>query len=178
MTEQQEKVVLDCLERCPLACRQDPKASRLLRKLKVRARQRLYDLKPFDLDATIYRLLSSTVKYVVDDSRPYYEQVVPQVNPAAEDASLITPQDKVSVEARLTAATPAEVEVLEQLCLIPVLSRALPPQYRTFRQLLCGSQSTGAADLICSPYTARKLKPFIFRSSEIVPAKVAINHEL
>ena len=178
MTEQQEKVVMDCLDQCPLARKHDPKASRLLRKLKVRARQRLYDLQPFDLDTAIHRLLSSTIKYVVDDKCPYYEQVVPQLNPGGADTIHITPQSKAALEARLSASTPAEVDVLDQLCIIPVLSRALPPQYRTFRQLLCGAGSGGVAELICSPYTSRKLKPFIFRSSEIVPAKVAVNREM
>lgn len=179
MTEQQEKVVIEYLERCPLALRHEPKASRLLRKLKVRARQRLYNLPVFDLDSSIYRLLSTTIKYVVDEGLPYYEQVVPQMNPGATEASHVTPHSRAVVTARLCNSALPEVDILDKLCLIPVLSRALAPEYKTFKQLLCGAGAeVGSVRLITSPYTARKLKPFIFRSSELIPAKVAVNREI
>lgn len=178
VTEQQEKVVMEYLDRCPLALQQDSKASRLFRKLKVRARQRLYNQVLFDLDASIYRLLSSTVKYMVDETLPYYEQVVPQLNPRAAEASHVTPHSRSTINVRLYNPTPPEVDILDRLCLIPVLSRALAPEYKTFRQLLCGAGAEGTSGLITSPYTARKLKPFIFRSSELIPAKVAVNREI
>ena len=180
MTEHQEKVLLDYLDQCLLSRRRNPKANRLLRKLKVRARQRMYEKKPFDLDESTHRLLFSTVKYVVDKKLPYYDQVIPQLNPGVSDSSYLNPQARAVLEARLSVVTPPEVEVLEQLSLIPVLSRALPPQYKTFRQLLCGGDPVGLvqSEIFTSPYTARKLKPFIFRSSEIIPPKVAINREI
>ncbi len=178
MTEQQEMVVLEYLEQCSLARQHDPRASRLLRKLKVRMKQRVYNLKPFDLDALIYRLLSSTVKYVVDSSLPYYEQVIPQLSSVASDSSRVPPYSQTALEARLCAPRSAEVEVLDQLCVIPMLSHALPPQYKTFKQMLCGSDTGGKGELITSPYTARKLKPFIFRSSDIIPHKVSVNVDL
>ena len=179
MSEQQEKVLMEYLERFPAALQQEPKACRLLRKLKVRARQRLYNQTTFDLDASIYRLLSSTVKYHVQQDLPYYEQVVPQLNPQAMEASHVTPHSQAAVSERLcNTSTLTEVDVLDQLCLIPILSRALPSNYNTFRQLLCGERAGPTGNLVTSPYTARKLKPFIFRSSELVPAKVAVNQEI
>lgn len=176
LSEQQEKVLESYLSKCPLAVYQDPKASRLLRKLKVRSKQRLYNLKVFDLDISICGYLSSTVKYIVDKSSPYNEQVVPVLRPSASAAEMchqVNPQTEVTVSARLAAPTTPQSEVLDQLSIIPVLSRALPPVFRTFRQRLCG-----AGDLcspITSPYTARKLPPFIFRSAELLPPKVKLN---
>lgn len=180
MTEQQEKVLMEYLERCPLALHHEPKANRLLRKLKVRARQRLYDQTLFDLDTSIYRLLSSTVKYYVEEGLPYYEQVVPQLNPRANEASHVTLHSRAAVTARLCNTTLPEVDILDQLCLIPVLSRPLATNYKTFRQLLCGmgTEAEEAGTLITSPYTTRTLKPFIFRSSELLPAKVAVNRDV
>lgn len=176
LTEQQEGVVERYLSQCGLAVQADPKASRLLRKLKVRSKQRLYNQKVFDLDNTICHLLSSTVKYVVDKSAPYSEQVSPVLRTTSEAAyQQVNPQAEIM--SRLARPTTPQMDILDHLSLIPVLSRALPPEFKTFRQMLCG----GAGDVlsyITSPYTSRKLPPFIFRTSELVPPKVKLNQEL
>ena len=175
LSEIQEGVVERYLSQCQLAVRADPKASRLLRKLKVRAKQRLYNQKVFDLDNTICRLLSSTVKYIVDKNAPYSDQVHPVLKPGAEvEYQQVNPQAEVM--SRLTTPTTPQMDILDQLSLIPVLSRALPPEFKTFRQRLCG-----AGDVLShmtSPYTSRKLPPFIFRTSDLTPPKVMVNREI
>lgn len=176
LSEQQEKVLEKYLSQYHLAVQRDPKASRLLRKLKVRSKQRLYNHKVFDLDQTICRLLSTTTKYSVDKSRPYYEQVVPVLKPGAEYSHPVTSQSELTVTSRLVCPTSPQTDILDHLSLIPVLSRALPPEFKTFRQILCGAGDVHS--LITSPYTTRKLKPFIFRSSELLPPKVRVNREI
>ena len=176
LTEQQEKVVESYLSQCPLAVAKDPKSARLLRKLKVRSKQRLYNRQLFDLDAIICRSLSSTIKYVVDPSKEYSEQVSPVLRPIATQSAFNKTQTQLAVSARLATPSSPETQVLDQLSLIPILSRALPPEFRTFRQTLCGAGDVQTP--ITSPYTARKLPPFIFRSSELLPAKVKLNHSI
>lgn len=175
LTEQQEKVLEKYLHQNLLAVGRHPKASRLLRKLKVRSKQRLYNQSVFDLDSTICNVLSSTVKYVVDKNAPYSEQVFPVLRPSADTACLRGNAQTVVVS-RLETPTTPQVEVLDQLSLIPVLSRALAPEVKTFRQMLCGAGDTYS--FITSPYTNRKLAPFIFRTPELLPLKVKVNREL
>ncbi len=173
LTEQQEKVLEKYLSQCPLAVGKDPKAARLLRKLKVRFKQRLYNRQLFDLDVSICRYLSSTVKYVVDPGREYSEQVGPVQRPVTAQSSYDAQQSQLAVSARLATHPSPQMQVLDQLSLIPVLSRALPPEFKTFRQTLCGAGDVRSP--ITSPYTTRKLPPFIFRSTELVPPKVKLN---
>ena len=174
MTEQQEKVLENYLSQCPLAVQQEPKASRLLRKLKVRAKQRLYNHQLFDLDGAICRYLSSTVKYVVDKKAEFSEQVMPVCRASAATSEPLNPaQRELMITSRLTCPGTPHTDVLDQLSLIPVLSRALPPVFRTFRQTLCGAEDN--ISHITSPYTTRKLPPYIFRTSDLVPAKVRLN---
>ena len=174
MTEQQEKVLEKYLSQCPLATARDPKAARLLRKLKVRSKQRLYNRPLFDLDTAICRYLSVTVKYVVEPGGEYGEQVGPVLrNPPTQSSTYSTQQSQLAVSARLAVPTTPHTQVLDQMSLIPVLSRALPPEFKTFRQTLCGAGDVRSH--ITSPYTTRKLPPFIFRSSELVPPKVQLN---
>lgn len=177
LSEHQEQVLEQYLSQAHLAVRQDPKASRLLRKLKVRSKQRLYNQKVFDLDRTICHLLSATVKYSVDNNAPYYEQVVPVLRPASEaKCQPMTSQENTAILSRLASNTSPEAEALDHLSLIPVLSRALPPEFKTFRQTLCGAGDV--TSLITSPYTTRKLKPFIFLTSELLPPKVQVNRAI
>lgn len=175
LTEQQEGVLERYLTQSQLAVRADPKASRLLRKLKVRTKQRLYNQQVFDLDNTICRLLSNTVKYVVDRNASYSEQVYPVLRTASEATyQQVNPQAEVT--SRLAKPVTPQMDILDHLSLIPILSRALPPEFKTFYQLLCGAGDVHA--LITSPYTSRKLPPFIFRTSDLVPPKVRVNREI
>lgn len=176
MTVQQEQVLEKYLSQCPLAVRGDPKASRLLCKLKVRSKQRLYNQPLFDLDSAICRYLSSTVKYVVDKKAEYNEQITPVLRPPGSAHHVTSLQRELTVVSRLGVETTPHTDVLDQLSLIPVLSRPLPPVFQTFRQTLCGAGSNPAP--ITSPYTTRKLPPFIFRTSELLPAKVRLNRAI
>ena len=173
LTEQQEKVLETYLSQCPLAVAKDPKAARLLRKLKVRVKQRLYNRPLFDLDSAICHYLSSTVKYVVEPGKEYSEQVNPVLRPVATQSAYNLQQNQLAISTRLATPPSPQMQVLDQLSLIPVLSRALPPEFKTFRQTLCGAGDVRSP--ITSPYTARKLPPFIFRTTELVPAKVKLN---
>lgn len=177
LTEQQEKVLENYLTQCQLAVQHDPKASRLLCKLKVRSKQRLYNHQLFDLDSVICRYLSSTVKYVVDKKASYSEQIIAILRPAAptpHQANYL--QRELTITSRLAAPTTPHADVLDQLSLIPVLSRPLPPVFRTFRQTLCGASDNPSP--ITSPYTTRKLPPFIFRTSDLLPPKVKLNCQI
>ena len=180
VTERQESVLLEHLMKLERAVKKSPKVSRLLRKLKIRARQRDYGHTPFDLDQIVSQTLSHTLKYVVDETLPYHEQVVP----VYQDPPLMSSVDNLKKDEDICSAfdiTPSMVprgnSVLDQLTLIPVLSRSLPLDYFKFEHYLTGEVSS-APQPFTSPYTARKLKPFIFRSSELTPLKAKVNSEI
>ena len=167
LTERQEGVLLEHLSGFTKAVGANPKAARLLRKLKVRDHQRRYGIAPFDLDEYIDNCLSQTVKYVVDGSKPHYEQIIPDLQPHPNNKGL-----KNVTEDHL----PSSNEVLDRLTCIPVLSRPLAPEKTCFEDFLSGQHSSSST--ITSPYTARVLKPFIFQSSDIRPAKVSLLEDI
>ena len=180
VTERQENVMIQHLLKLTKAVKQCPKASRLLRKLKIRARQRDYGRTPFDLDQTVTEAVSHTLKYVVDKKLPYHEQIVP----VQQDPPLLLKLDKLNKEEELSAtfnATPTLAahgnDILDQLTLIPLLSRSLPLDYFKFEHYLTGEHSS-TPQPFTSPYTARLLQPFIFRTSELVPLKAKLNSEI
>ena len=180
VSERQEKVMMQHLLKLGKAVKNCPKASRLLRKLKVRARQRDYGCTPFDLDEIVSDAVSHTLKYVVDEELPYHEQVVP----VYQDPPLLLNVDKVNREEEVSAAfntTPIFTshgnDILDQLTLIPVLSRSVPLNYVKFEHYLTGELSS-TPQSFTSPYTARILKPFIFRTSELTPLKAKLNSEI
>ena len=180
VSERQEKVMMQHLLKLGKAVKNCPKASRLLRKLKIRARQRDYGCTPFDLDEIVSDTISHTLKYVVDEELPYHEQIVP----VYQDPPLLLNIDKVKHEDELSGAfnttptfTSHENDVLDHLTLIPVLSRSVPLDYIKFEHYLTGELSS-VPQPVTSPYTARILKPFIFRTSELIPLKAKLNSEI
>ena len=179
VSERQEKVMIQHLSKLGKAVKRCPEANRLLRKLKIRSRQRDYGHTPFDIDQIVSEAISHTLKYVIDEKLPYHEQVVP----VYQDPPALTNMDGLD-EGELSAAfnsTPSFVDhgndVLEQLTLIPVLSRSLPLSYLRFEHYLTGELSS-APQPFTSPYTARNLLPFIFRTSELSPPRRQINNEI
>ena len=180
VTERQEKVLMQHLSRLDKAVKQCPKASRLLRKLKIRARQRDYGRVPFDLDQIITDSITHTLKYVIDEKLPYQDQVVP----VPQDPQPLLNLDQIEKDDELASAfnaTPMFTthgnDILDQLSLIPLLSRTLPLDYFKFEHYLSGELSS-TPQPFTSPYTARKLKPFIFQSTEIVPLRLKLNSEI
>lgn len=180
MTERQERVLLESLLCYQQAVMAHPKASRLVRKLKVRALQRSHGLTPFDLDRHICGAVTEIVKYVVDESKPYYEQIVPILQPGSStetgQMTLKQPTDS-KTDSFVTDPLPVQgTEVLDRLSLIPVLSRPLAPEYSCFEHYLTGEGNR--LHSLTSPYTARVLKPYIFRTSELRPLKPKVLKEL
>ena len=180
VTERQEKVLMQHLSRLGKAVKRCPKASRLLRKLKIRARQRDYGRIPFDLDQIVTDSITHTLKYVIDEKLPYQEQIVP----VPQDPQPLLNLDQIEKEEDLASVfntTPMFTthgnDILDQLSLIPVLSRTLPLDFFKFEHYLSGELSS-TPQPFTSPYTARKLKPFIFRTTEIVPLRVKLNSEI
>lgn len=180
VTERQEAVMIEHLTKLRGAVKKCPKASRLLRKLKIRARQRDYGCTPFDLDRIVSEAISHTLKYVVDEKLPYHEQVIP----VYQDSPLMVGLDQLKREEELSQAfdvTPTVVtrgnSILDELSLFPVLSRSLPLDYFTFEHYITGELSS-APQPFTSPYTARNLKPFIFRTRELTPIKAKLNSEI
>ena len=174
MSERQEEVFLENMLHYQQAVMVHPKASRMVRKLKVRALQRRHALAPFDLDTHICRVLTETARYVVDESKPYYEQIVPVLQP---ESSTELRKEQPSGDSSLT--DPPTVQgnnVLDHLSLLPVLSRPLSPEYTCFEHYLTGVGS--CLRPLTSPYTARVLKPYIFRTSELRPLKLRVLQEL
>ena len=180
VTERQEKVLMEHLLRLGKAVKRCPKASRLLRKLKIRAKQRDYGRIPFDLDQIVTDTITHTLKYVIDEKLPYQDQVVP----VPQDPQPLLDLDQFDKDEEIASsfnATPMFTthgnDILDQLSLIPVLSRTLPLDYFKFEHYLSGELSS-APQPFTSPYTARKLKPFIFRTIEIVPLRAKLNSEI
>ena len=182
VTERQEKVLMQHLLKLDKAVKRCPKASRLLRKLKIRARQRDYGRIPFDLDQVVTDAITHTLKYVIDENRPYHEQVVP----VPQDPQPLLVLDRPDRDDEIAAsfnATPVFTThahgnvILDELSIIPLLSRTLPLDYLKFEHYLSGELSS-TPQLFTSPYTARKLKPFIFRTTEIVPLRAKLNLEI
>lgn len=168
LTERQETVLLEHLSRYPAAVKASIKARRLFRKLKVRALQRSYFLKVFDLDEYVQKCLTNTIKYCIDDNKPYYEQIIPLIYPNCLeiDTELLTPSGNSSVY----------TTNLSKFSSIPVLSQPLVRQPIRFLHYLVGGSFSHQP--ISSPYTARSLKPFIFRSLEIIPPRAALLEEV
>ena len=180
VTERQEKVLMQHLMRLGKAVKRCPRASRLLRKLKIRARQRDYGRIPFNLDQIVTDTITYTLKYVINEKLPYHEQVIP----VAQDPQPLMNIDQPHREEELAAAfnaTPMSTthgnDILDQLMLIPVLSRSLPLDYFKFEHYLTGELSS-TPQPFTSPYTARKLKPFIFRTTELVSLRTKLNLEI
>lgn len=180
VTERQEKVLMEHLVRLGKAVKRCPKASRLLRKLKVRAKQRDYGRTPFDLDQIVTDNITQTLKYVIDEKLPYQDQVIP----VAQDPQPLLNLDQFDKDEEMASvfnATPMFTthgnDILDQLSLIPVLSRTLPLDYFKFEHYLSGELSSSPQPFT-SPYTARKLKPFIFQTTEIVPLRAKLNAEI
>ena len=180
VSERQEKVLTEHLLRLGKAVKRCPKASRLLRKLKIRAKQRDYGRIPFDLDQIVSDTVTHTLKYVIDDKLPYQDQIVP----VPQDPQPLLNLDQFDKDEEIQSAfnttpmfTTQGNDVLDQLSLIPVLSRTLPLEYFKFEHYLSGELSS-APKPFTSPYTARKLKPFIFRTTEIVPLRVKLNSDI
>ena len=180
VTERQEKVLMEHLVRLGKAVKRCPKASRLLRKLKVRAKQCDYGRTPFDLDQIVTDNITQTLKYVIDEKLPYQDQVIP----VAQDPQPLLNLDQFDKDEEIVSvfnATPMFTthgnDILDQLSLIPVLSRTLPLDYFKFEHYLSGELSSSPQPFT-SPYTARKLKPFIFRTTEIVPLRAKLNAEI
>lgn len=180
VTERQEEVLMEHLSRLSKAVKRCPKASRLLRKLKIRAKQRDYGQIPFNLDQIVTDTITQTLKYVIDEKLPYQDQVIP----VPQDPQPLMNLDQLDKDEEIASAlyatpmfsTPGN-DVLDQLSLIPVLSRTLPLDYFKFEHYLSGELSS-APQPFTSPYTARKLKPFIFRTTEIVPLRAKLNSEI
>ena len=111
--------------------------------------------------------IEQTVKYVVDGSKPHYEQVVP-----------VKKVESTVVSGRGHPKSPTlEITSGEDvLRKVTVTAHALPLHTLTFQQCLEGCGYSHKQ--IVSPYTTRVLKPFIFRTNELRPLRVRLNADI
>ena len=173
LTMRQEAVLLDHLTRYQQGpAPSNPRVNRLVRKLKVRRAQRDHGLDPFNLDECLSAILATTMKYTLDETKPFSEQVVPVVGVSPKQ--LTAPPSAANYEDPPTWG--GGNEHLDRITLIPVLSRALASEVSLFEHFLVGAPDMPTS--ITSPYTTRVLKPFIFRSTELRPTKVLVMEEL
>lgn len=161
MSVRQEAILLSHLTKTSVAIGYNPRASRLTRKLKMRQRQRNHGYPTFDLDHYITHCLSSTVKYVLQDRKPYSDQIVPIV--------CRVPSPPPSPPAPSTYHS-----ILQHISSFPVLSASSPAS----RRMTFLSGRGHSLTPITSPYTARLLKPYIFRSKDIRPPQVSLLEDI
>ena len=129
--------------------------------------QRRYGLATFNLDKIVTKSLEQTIKYVVESSKPHYEQVVP-VKRLTSD---------LSYSRIKTTSPPPEVSSGEEvLKRVTVLAPPLPHTHTSLRESLEGCSYSNKP--IVSPHTTRVLKPFIFRTNELRPLRVRLNAEI
>lgn len=122
-----------------------------------------------DVDECVQHTLRQTLRYVVDTSRPYYEQITPLL--------IQHPVEQYEVPESCPSLPPGcGDEVLTRLSLSPVLSRSLAHSPTSLLQHLAGGGTT--CDTITSPYTARVLKPYILSTSELRPKKAQLLEEI
>ena len=152
ISTRQETILLNHLAKVSVAIGYSPKASRLRQKLKMRQRQRNHGYPTFDIDRHITTSLSSTVKY---EKKPFSDQIVPILQQ-------YTPPPPQSEYKHHT--------FLHHLSTFPILSISNHTPSSRLTTLLsgCGQELSP----ISSPFTARLLKPYIFRSRELRPPQV------
>ncbi len=167
LTQRQEATLRTHLASLSGAVAKCPTAARLYRKLKVRELQRRYGHAIFNLDKTVGKAIDQTIKYVVDNTKPHYEQVVP-VKRLSSD---------LLFSRVVTNSPPPEIHSGEEvLKRVTVLSHSLPHAHTTLRECLEGHSYSNKT--IVSPHTTRVLKPFIFRTNELRPLRVRLNAEI
>lgn len=157
ISARQEAILLAHLTKTSVAIGYNPRASRLTRKLKMRQRQRNHGYPTFDLDRCITQSLSSTVKYIFKDQKPYNDQIVPIHCRAPSPA----PSPRASYHS-----------ILQHISSFPVLSASTPSRLTTL------SGRGHSLSPIASPYTARLLKPYIFRSEDLCPPQVCLLQDI
>lgn len=171
LSARQEHVLQSHLEGYGAAVQASPKASRLLRKLKVRQLQRTHGHALFDIDKFVTMTTAQTIRYVVDKTKPYYEQIVPLRKSTSDPTTQIDPVDSGGPEGEVGVADGGHV-----LNRLTAISRTLPHEPVLFEHFLNG---TGySQETLTSPYTARVLKPFIFRTADVCPLRVQLNAEI
>ena len=158
LSARQETILLTHLTKTSVATG-SPRASRLQRKLKMRQRQRNHGHSNFDLDYFITRCLSSTVKYVINEEKPYSDQIIPVVQKVPPPSPSPPSHTYHSVLRHVS---------------FPLLAAICPTTSTRLTAFLSGRDHSLAP--IASPYTARLLKPYIFRSEEIRPPQVRNHH--
>ena len=167
LSARQEAILLTHLTKVSMATGSNPQASRLKRKLKVRQLQRNRGYPTFDLDSRISRILSSTVKYVVNEQKPYSDQVGPVVQRVSSPSpSPSSPHSHLHTYHSL----------LHRVSTFPVLAASGPASSSRLAILLSGRGHSLSP--IASPYTARLLKPYIFRSADILPPQVCLLRDI
>ncbi|KAL5481839.1 hypothetical protein EMCRGX_G022092 [Ephydatia muelleri] len=158
LTARQEAVLLDHLTRYQQDhANSSTRVNRLVRKLKVRRAQRNHGLDPFNLDECLLAILATTMKYTLDETKPFSEQAVP--------VRILLHAEEEEGMSTWTGSPSSRY--------FPGL---WPQKVSQFEHFLVGAPDTHTS--ITSPYTTRVLKPFIFRSTELQPTKVLVMEEL
>lgn len=161
MSVRQEAILLSHLTKTSIAIGYNPRANRLTRKLKMRQRQRNHGYPTFDLDGYITHSLSSTVKYVLQDKKPYSDQITPIIC-------------QVPSSPPLRHAPHSYHSILQNISSFPVLSAS-----STSSRLMTFLSGCGhSLAPITSPFTARLLKPYIFRTKEMCPPQVCLLRDI
>jgi len=159
MSSRQEKILLQHLQKFPLALESNSKAKRLAQKLKVRALKQSKGKALFDLDKTVLKAMEDRL-HKHDVTRPR----VDHGEGATSDRQHIAAYSRSLVLERLSSAKQS------------MLCSALPASNSKFIDYLQG-QSYSAKPIV-SPFTYRVLKPFIWKDYGCVPTRVKLHEEL
>ncbi|XP_033108160.1 cysteine-rich protein 2-binding protein-like [Anneissia japonica] len=161
MSIYEERQLLKFLENCPEAVELDLNARRLRRKLLVRQEKRQRGLPLLDLDATLQSYMQSIT------------------NTSAIDPSCFEVHSpKLTSKAGQVTRYSSDFRILDRFQIPQVSVKNYQMKNPTFRTRLVGCQDEISLQSICSPYTARVLKPFIRRDFESRPVKLRLLEEV
>ncbi|XP_070564166.1 cysteine-rich protein 2-binding protein-like [Ptychodera flava] len=157
----EEKQLLKRLESCPEAVEKNLEARRLRRKLLVRQEKRERGLPLFDIDEIMLQVLRK----------------VCNIAPVETETPLQSPSRSLN-PMNIPTKTAGDFRVLDRFQISQHTVKAQQQQYSSFKARLIGGDYESTLQSICSPYTARVLKPFIRRDYESKPLKLQLMQEI
>ncbi|XP_077981143.1 cysteine-rich protein 2-binding protein-like [Glandiceps talaboti] len=161
MSVYEEKQLLKKLNSCIDAVEKTPEANRLRRKLLIRQEKRERGLPLFDIDKFMLNSL----------------QRVCNITPIERMENEGSPSKTLN-PFNIPTRQAGDFRVLDRFQISQHTVKAQQQQYSSFKARLVGSDNTTTLQSVCSPYTARVLKPFIRRDYESKPLKLQLMQEI
>ncbi|XP_006822389.1 cysteine-rich protein 2-binding protein-like [Saccoglossus kowalevskii] len=166
MSLYEEKQLLKKLESCSDAVAKNPQVRTLRRKLLIRQEKRARGLPIFDLDDFMMKSMQKVCN-------------VSTANRSYNITSLLSSYNITSLNPyNISMRHAGDFRVLDRFQVSQHTVKAHQVHYSSFRARLIGSEVESNLQSICSPYTARVLKPFIRRDFESRPLKMVLMQEI